>query len=64
MSGVWIDLAKALCLMMVLEGVMPFLSPGRWRYMAALLAQVDDRTMRLMGFVSMVVGAGVLFLIS
>ncbi len=50
--------------MMVLEGVMPFLSPGRWRYMAALLAQVDDQTMRMMGFISMLLGAGLLFLIS
>lgn len=64
MTGVWLDLAKALCLMMVLEGVMPFLSPGRWRYMAALLAQVDDKTMRLVGLISMVLGAGILFLIS
>ena len=57
----WIDLAKAFCLMLVLEGIMPFLSPGRWRNMASLLAQVDDKTMRKMGFGSMLLGAGLLF---
>ncbi|MAZ69333.1 DUF2065 domain-containing protein [Porticoccus sp.] len=60
----WIDLAKAFCLMLVLEGVMPFLAPGRWRNMAALLAQVDDRSMRMMGLFSMLLGAGTLYFIN
>ncbi|MDP1520406.1 DUF2065 domain-containing protein [Porticoccus litoralis] len=60
----WVDLAKAFCLMLVLEGIMPFLAPGRWRNMASLLAQVDDRSMRIMGLCSMLLGAGALFLIN
>ncbi|MBG57403.1 MULTISPECIES: DUF2065 domain-containing protein [Porticoccus] len=60
----WVDLAKAFCLMLVLEGVMPFLAPGRWRNMAALLAQVDDRSMRMMGLFSMLLGAGTLYFIN
>ncbi len=50
--------------MLVLEGVMPFLAPGRWRNMAALLAQVDDRSMRMMGLFSMLFGAGTLYFIN
>ncbi|MEH6617306.1 MAG: DUF2065 domain-containing protein [Porticoccus sp.] len=60
----WVDLARAFCLMLVLEGIMPFLSPGRWRNMASLLAQVDDRSMRKMGLVSMLLGAGALYFIN
>lgn len=60
----WVDLAKAFCLMLVLEGIMPFLAPGRWRNMAALLAQVDDRSMRMMGLFSMLIGAGTLYFIN
>jgi uncharacterized protein YjeT (DUF2065 family) len=60
----WTDLAKAFCLMLVLEGIMPFLAPGRWRNMAALLAQVDDRSMRMMGLFSMLIGAGTLYFIN
>ena len=59
----WVDLAKAFCLMMVLEGIMPFLVPHRWRDMADKLARVDDRTMRVMGLASMLLGAGFLFLL-
>ncbi|MEH6469402.1 MAG: DUF2065 domain-containing protein [Porticoccus sp.] len=60
----WVDLARAFCLMLVLEGIMPFLSPGRWRNMASLLAQVDDSSMRKMGLASMLLGAGALYFIN
>ncbi len=63
-DSVWLDLARAFCLMLVLEGIMPFLAPSRWRNMAALLAQIDDRSMRRMGLVSMLLGAGALYLIN
>jgi uncharacterized protein YjeT (DUF2065 family) len=63
-DSVWLDLARAFCLMLVLEGTMPFLAPSRWRNMAALLAQIDDRSMRRMGLVSMLLGAGALYLIN
>ena len=48
----WLDLAQAFCLMLVLEGIMPFLAPGRWR------------NMRIMGLVSMLLGAGALYFIT
>jgi uncharacterized protein YjeT (DUF2065 family) len=60
----WLDLARALCLMLVLEGIMPFLAPSRWRDMAAVLAQIDNRSMRIMGLMSMLLGAGALYLIN
>jgi len=45
----------------VLEGIMPFLSPARWRNMVQLIATVDDRSMRRIGFLSMTIGAVALF---
>lgn len=63
-DSVWLDLARAFCLMLVLEGIMPFLAPSRWRNMAAILAQIDDRSMRRMGLVSMLLGAGALYFIN
>jgi uncharacterized protein len=57
----WLDLAKAFCLVLVIEGIMPFIAPTRWRNLAQLMAQIDDRTMRIMGFSSMALGAVLLF---
>lgn len=59
----WEELGKAFCLMLVLEGIIPFLYPGRWRSLVAALAEVSDRQLRVTGLVSMLVGAGLLFLI-
>lgn len=60
----WQELGIALCLMLVLEGIIPFVLPGRWRKMVAYLAEVDDRTLRTMGFVSMLIGTILLYLIN
>ncbi len=59
----WQDLATALCLMLVIEGILPFLYPRRWREMVSMLAEVDDRTMRVIGLVSMLLGTGLLYLV-
>jgi len=58
----WEELGKAFCLMLVLEGVIPFLYPARWRQLVASLALISDRQLRTMGFVSMLIGVGLLYL--
>ncbi|NBC22738.1 MAG: DUF2065 family protein [Gammaproteobacteria bacterium] len=59
----WRDLGVAMCLVLVIEGIVPFLYPRRWRHMALSLAEVDDRTMRLAGLTSMVAGTVLLYLV-
>ena len=54
---------QAVCLVLVIEGIVPFLYPGRWRSLVVKLAVVSDRELRIMGLVSMLIGAGLLFLI-
>jgi len=61
---VWHELGVALCLVLVVEGIIPFLYPARWKEMVAVLAEIDDRTMRMAGFASMVTGTGILYLIN
>lgn len=60
----WQELGVALCLVLVIEGIIPFLYPRRWRQMVMKLADVSDRDMRIAGFMSMVVGTGLLYLIN
>ena len=49
---------------MVIEGIIPFLYPRRWRRLVAQLSQIDDRSMRIIGLVSMVSGVGLLLLVT
>ena len=45
----WRELLIAFSLMLVIEGIIPFLYPTRWRQMVATLAGIDNSTLRLMG---------------
>ena len=59
----WHDVGIALCLVLVIEGILPFLYPRRWREMVMMLSEIDDRTMRVAGLASMLLGTGLLYLI-
>lgn len=52
----------ALALMLVMEGIMPFLSPSAWRETFARMIQFSDGQLRFMGLVSMLAGLLLLFL--
>ena len=58
------DLAVAFCLMLVIEGVIPFIAPKRWRKLILMLDQIDDNTMRGIGLGSMLVGTALLYIIN
>lgn len=58
------NLAVAFCLMLVIEGIMPFIAPRRWRRMLEAIEQVDDKTVRLIGFASMIAGTVLLLIIN
>ncbi len=59
----WTDLWAALALVLVLEGVLPFLSPAVVRRMLEAVSQVDDRSMRISGLVSMMAGLVLLYMV-
>ena len=60
----WQVLPVALALVLILEGMMPFLSPGRWRQMIVSVAQMDDRVIRNIGLGSMLLGLLMLYLVN
>lgn len=56
----WEDLLRALALVMVIEGLMPFLAPERWREMMLRVSTVDGRSLRVFGAV--LIGTGLVLL--
>jgi uncharacterized protein YjeT (DUF2065 family) len=56
----WSDLLAALAILLVLEGLLPFLNPAATRRVMAQLVQMAERELRIAGLVS--VGAGLLLL--
>jgi uncharacterized protein len=56
----WHDLAIALSLVLVIEGILPFLSPRSWREMVIQVAGLNNRQLRIMGLISMLAGLGLM----
>ncbi|MCK9195336.1 MAG: DUF2065 domain-containing protein [Nevskia sp.] len=54
------DLLRAGALMLILEGILPFLAPARTRRIYTALAGMNERTLRRFGLFGMVAGLGVL----
>lgn len=56
------DLLVALSLLLVLEGILPFISPVRWRETIVVVARLPARQIRIIGLCSMLAGTLLLYL--
>ncbi|KQP08627.1 DUF2065 family protein [Pseudorhodoferax sp. Leaf265] len=54
----------ALALVLVIEGLMPFLSPGGWRRMFMQVLQLSDGQIRFFGMCAVLLGLLLLALLS
>ena len=59
----WQDLFAALALVLVIEGMLPFLKPEAWRKTMGRIAHQPNNALRLMGFMSMLMGVILLYII-
>lgn len=58
----WDNIIPALALVLVIEGMLPFLSPRSWRDAMSQAAQLPDNVLRSIGFFSMFAGVLILYL--
>ena len=59
----WSEILTALALVLIIEGLLPFASPGRYRQMVAQIVRLSDNHIRTTGLVVIVVGLVLLYLI-
>jgi uncharacterized protein YjeT (DUF2065 family) len=59
----WQVLPVAVALVFIVEGMLPFISPNRWRAMLTMAEQMDDRVIRNVGLGSMLFGVVMLYLV-
>ena len=57
------DLFAALALVLVLEGIKPFLAPSRYREAIRKISDLDDGILRKVGLASMIVGLVLLLIV-
>jgi hypothetical protein len=48
--------------MLVIEGILPFVYPARWRKLVEQLSEIDDAAIRIIGLVSMLAGVAGIYL--
>ncbi|GAB4506974.1 MAG: hypothetical protein Tsb0026_00360 [Sulfuricaulis sp.] len=60
----WHDLWIALALLLILEGIFPFLSPEGVRKALAAIHQLSDSQLRFAGMTSMLVGVVLLYVVN
>ncbi len=50
------QLLLALCLVLVIEGILPFIAPSQWRRVLVTIISLNDGQIRSVGLVSMLTG--------
>lgn len=59
----WTEILTAFALVLIIEGLLPFASPGRYRQMVAQLVTLGDNHIRTVGLVIIVIGLALLFVV-
>ena len=63
MNLAWSDLLAAVAILLVLEGLLPFINPGGTRRVFQQMSQMQDRELRVAGFIAMAAGLVLLFVV-
>lgn len=59
----WYDLFTAIALMLIIEGLLPFLNPDRYKKMLEMMEKISNNQLRAMGLIVIVVGVVLLTLV-
>ncbi|HAB54801.1 MAG TPA: DUF2065 domain-containing protein [Cellvibrionales bacterium] len=60
----WQEWLVAGCLVLVIEGMLPFIAPHKWREMLANMLTLSDSTIRRIGLASMITGVILLYVVN
>ncbi len=60
----WETFLNAVALMLILEGMLPFLSPQTWREAFKKMTEINDSQIRFIGLTSMLIGLALLLIVS
>ena len=59
----WQEILTAIALVLVIEGMLPFIGPGKYRELVAQIARLGDNQIRTFGLTSMIAGLLLLFIV-
>ena len=59
----WTEILTAVALVLVIEGMLPFIRPGRYKQLVAQIVGLSDNQLRLFGLSVMIAGLLLLFIV-
>jgi hypothetical protein len=59
----WKEILTAIALVLIIEGMLPFIGPGRYRQYVAQIVRLSDNQLRTIGLIVMITGLLVLFIV-
>jgi uncharacterized protein YjeT (DUF2065 family) len=59
----WTEILTACALLLVLEGILPFVGPSRYKQLVAQIVRLSDNQLRAAGLTAMIAGLVLLFLV-
>lgn len=59
----WTEILTAVALVLVIEGMLPFIRPGRYKQLVAQIVRLSDNQLRIFGLASMIAGLLLLFFV-
>ncbi len=59
----WEELWIAFALILVIEGIIPFINPTGWRETLRTISEMDDKNLRIIGLLSMIFGVILLYIV-
>ncbi|MBM97117.1 MAG: DUF2065 domain-containing protein [Oceanospirillaceae bacterium] len=60
----WYELGIAISLVLIFEGMLPFLAPRTWRKLILAVSAESDQNLRMSGLLLMATGLGLLYLVN
>jgi uncharacterized protein YjeT (DUF2065 family) len=59
----WTEILTAVALLLVIEGMLPFIRPSRYKQLVAQLIRLSDNQLRVFGLSAMMAGLLLLFIV-
>jgi hypothetical protein len=59
----WKEILTAVALVFIIEGMLPFIGPKRYRQLVAQIVRLSDNQIRTFGLTAMITGLVVLFVV-
>ncbi|MEC7859706.1 MAG: DUF2065 domain-containing protein [Pseudomonadota bacterium] len=57
----WHEIITTIALLLIIEGMIPFISPDSYKKFVVKMSELNDYNLRLIGLVSMIIGVLILF---